>query len=85
MYNKLWMSNSLGDILGKKDFSEPSEIQTIKSFVSDKFGQMPNVKLAETTIIITVSSASLAGALRPELHKLQAQLETKKRLIIRID
>lgn len=78
------MSDSLGNILGKKDFSEPPEIQEIKKFVSDRFSQTPSVKLTESAIIITVSSASLAGALRPELHKLQEQLDTKKRLVIRI-
>lgn len=78
------MSNSLADILGKKDFSEPSEIQDIKKFVSDKFGQTPSVKITDSAIMISVSSSSLAGALRPELHKLQEQLDTKKRLVIRI-
>lgn len=79
------MSNSLGDILEKKDFSEPSEIQAIKDFVNSKFKEVPKVKLTDNAIIICVSNSSLAGALRPELHKLTAELNTKKRLIIRIN
>lgn len=78
------MSNSLGDILAKKDFSAPDEIEVIKAFVLDKFDQEPSIKIAGENIIITVSSASLAGALRPELHKLQEQLDTSRRLVIRI-
>lgn len=79
------MSNSLGDILGKKKFEEPDEIGAIKLFVSERFKQTPSVTLTDSAIIITVSSASLAGALRPELHKLQEQLNTEKRLTIRIN
>jgi len=78
------MSNSLGDILGKKKFEEPDEIGQIKSFVFELFKQTPSVTLTDSAIIISVSSASLAGALRPELHKLQEQLNTPKRLTIRI-
>ncbi len=85
MFSLRNMSNSLSDILGKKDFSEPPEIQAIKQFVAHKFGEIPNVKLTENSIIIGVSNSSLAGALRPELYKLSEQLDTKKRLIIRID
>ncbi len=78
------MGSSIGDILGKKDFSEPPEIEIIKAFVFERFKQSPSVKLNDSTIIIAVSSAGLAGALRPELHKLQEQLNTKRRLVIRI-
>lgn len=78
------MSDSISDILGKKDFKEPPEIQAVKQFVSDKFGEIPSVKLTDSAIIIGVSSSALAGALRPEIHKLAEQLNTKKRLVLRI-
>ncbi len=74
----------MGDILGKKNFSAPDEIEVIKTYVFERFEQTPSVTLTDSSIIIVVSSASLAGALRPELHKLQEQLNTQKRLTIRI-
>ncbi len=79
------MSSPLGDILGSKRYDKPDEIELIKQFVVQRFGQAPTVYLKEQVIIIAVSSSSMAGALRPELHILQEQLKTTKRLVIRID
>lgn len=78
------MSSSLSDILGKRQYSEPPEIQIIKQFVVSAFGHSPQVKMTEHSIIITLPSAALAGALRPRLHELQELMRTKKRLSIRI-
>lgn len=80
------MSESLGDLLaGKgKALSEPPEVRQIKSFVREHFGADCQVALQQWQIIVTVKGSSLAGALRLRLHELQAKLETKKRLVIRI-
>lgn len=78
------MSSSLSDILNKRNFDEPEEIVIIKKFIQEEFGQLSRVKLTENTIFITVSSAALAGALRPRLHELEEMIKTKKRLSIRI-
>ena len=78
------MSNSLASILGNREFHEPPEIQTIKSFVRKEFSSDCSVQINDRNIIIQVSSAALAGSLRMHLHNLQKMCETKKRLIIRI-
>lgn len=78
------MSDSLFDILGKKDFAEPPEIATIKNYVYEKYGEKPKIKLTDNAIFIGVSNSSLAGALRLQLHELKEKLKTKKRLVIRI-
>lgn len=78
------MSNSLSDILGSKDFKQPDEITKIKNFVKTKFGEEPRVSITPNSIIVIVKGAALAGALRPEIHKLQKQLSTDKKLLIRI-
>lgn len=78
------MTDSLKDLLSKKKFDAPDEIAVIKNFVQEKFGEIPTIKLTSSGIIIIVNNASLAGALRYELHNLKSQLKTKKKLFIRI-
>lgn len=78
------MSDKLGDLLSKSKFSEPSEIKVIKSFVEENFKSTPLVTIQQTQIVIGVSNAALAGALRVHLHTLQELCQTKKRLVIRI-
>lgn len=78
------MTDSIRDLLPQERFEEPPEVQVIKDFVLDKFQQPVKVTIQPTQIIITVSSAALAGTLRTYLHKLQELCQTEKRLVIRI-
>jgi hypothetical protein len=83
------MSKSVADILGSRKYDEPPELIVIRDFVRSMFDEVPKLKVTTNTIIITVSSAALAGALRPHLHKLQDKInslsnEKQKRLLIRI-
>jgi len=78
------MSDSLKNLLSKKDFSAPPEISIIKDYVKKHFDDEVLVTVQPQQIIIGVKSASLAGALRIELHKLQELCKTDKRLTIRI-
>lgn len=79
------MTDSIKDLLNRKAFEQPDEIQQIKNFVKDKFDEEPKVKITPNSIIISVSNASLAGALRSHLHNLEQKLETNKKLLLRID
>ena len=75
---------SLSDIMGSKDFGVPPEVTEIKAYVQRFFKVDVGITVQERTIVITTRSAALAGSLRPHLHKLQKQLNTEKKLIIRI-
>ncbi len=75
---------SLQDILGHKDFDAPPEVEAIKTFVRKNFSSDVGVTIQAHSITIITHSASLAGALRPLLHKLKKELDTDKRLFIRI-
>lgn len=75
---------SLQDILGTKDFDQPPEIDVIKTFVRKKFSSDVGVTVQAYSITITTASASLAGSLRPHIHKLKKELETDKKIFIRI-
>jgi len=78
------MSNSLADLLARRDFDEPSEMLAIKSFVKETFDEDCEVLMHERDIVITVRSASLANSLRLKTRDLQTAAETDKKLIFRI-
>ncbi|MDB5185653.1 MAG: hypothetical protein JWL85_176 [Candidatus Saccharibacteria bacterium] len=78
------MTNSIAELLNRGKFEEPPEIRLIKAFVEEHFHTTPKVAIQQTQIIIMVPSAALAGSLRMHLYQLQQQLDTKKRLVIRI-
>ena len=75
---------SLNDILLKKDFDQPPEIQTIKDFAMRHFDSDVGVVMQPRDIIITTPSAALAGSLRLKLFELQKLIGTERRLRIRI-
>lgn len=75
---------SLQDILGRRDFDTPPEVESIKTFVRKAFSADVGVIMQAHSITIVVPSAGLAGALRPQLYKLKKELETDKKLFIRI-
>lgn len=78
------LMQSLFDILGAKDYDEPSEVAEIKAYIKSQFNIAVAVTVQKHVMIIHVQSAALAGSLRPRLHKLAKQLKTDKKLIIRI-
>lgn len=77
------MINSIGDLLPKKRFEEPPEVQIIKAFVNENYQQIVSVSVHSTQIIIHVKGSALAGVLRTRLHELQDLCQTDKRLVIR--
>lgn len=78
------MTQQIGDLLNLKNYGEPPEIRQIKEFVKQEIGLTPKVSITTETYIVRVPSAAAAGALRSSLFKLQKQLGTKKRVLIRI-
>ncbi len=78
------MSQQIGQLLGGKNYGEPPEIKQIKEFVRKEIGLTPQISITAETYVIAVSSAAAAGSLRSSLFRLQKQLNTEKRLLIRI-
>ena len=78
------MTDSLFDILSRKDFSEPPELIAIKKYITEHFQVEAELMNRDFDIIITVPSAALASTLRFHVPKMQKAAQTKKRLIIRI-
>jgi hypothetical protein len=79
------MADSLGDLLRNYDLDEPPEIRRIKAYIRDKFQKDVSVSIYDNQVAISVPSAALAGALRPQLYKIKKDCEIEKRLTIRIN
>ena len=80
----MYMSESLGDVLAKKNLREPAEILIIRTFLHENYKADCVVTSQQNQIVISVKGASLAGAIRVRLHELQALCQTDKRLVLRI-
>jgi hypothetical protein len=78
------MSESLGDLLAKRDFDEPPEARAIKEYVRRYYDTDVKVTMQQHAIVISARSAALIGSLRMHLPKLQAAAQTDKRLLLRI-
>lgn len=79
------MSDSLADILGKRRYEAPDEIELIKLYVDKLFQHNPAVTIQKSQIIISVPNSAMAGSLRPHLHELKNLCKTDKRLVISVD
>ena len=78
------MTESLADILGRKDSQEPPEIAAIKQYVFDRYQAQVRVGISIQQIVVQVPGAALAATLRLNLPALQTAAKTKHRIIIRI-
>lgn len=63
---------------------EPPEIRIIKNFVRDAFQADCSVVAKPQQITIVVRSSALAGTLRMHIVEIQALLEKKQKILIRI-
>lgn len=78
------MSESLKDILLRRDDNQPPEIAIIKEFVMRRFKAPVSVTVNKTQIIINANSSALAGTLRLNIFELQNTVKSKKKLLIRV-
>jgi aromatic ring-opening dioxygenase LigB subunit len=78
------MSESLGDLLRKRDFDEPPEVKAIKEYVRRYYDAEVKVTVQPHAIVVMARSAALIGSLRMNLPKLQKAADTEKRIMLRI-
>lgn len=78
------MSDSLHDILSRKDFDMPPEVRAIKEYVRRHYDAEVQVIMQPHSIVVAAPSAGLIGSLRMNLPKLQAAAATEKRITFRI-
>jgi len=75
--------DSIGEILGKKDFRPPDELALVKEYVRRRYKSPCTVKLERNALIVSVRSSALAGMLFLERQSLIEACNLKHRLVIR--
>ena len=76
--------DSLGSILGNKDFDEPPEMGSIKKYVLDEFKITVGVQVRKRDIVVSVPNAALANTLRLRGPDIKRRCQLDKRLTFRI-
>lgn len=74
--------DSLQDILGKKNFTQPTEMTAIKAYISRTYQSKCLIKLDRDTLIISVPSSGLAATLQLEKNQLIEKCNLGKKKIV---
>lgn len=75
--------DSLQDILGKKKFTPPDEIASIKEFITRRYKSPSRVRVERDVIVVRVPSSALAATLQLEQNIMIHSCGLTKKLIIR--
>ncbi len=76
--------DSIGDILGTKDFSPPDELALIKDYVKRRYNSPCKVRVQNGNLVLLVNNSALAGTIHLERQRLVEACQIKdKKLIIR--
>lgn len=75
---------SLFNLLSKKDFDQPPEVEAIKQYIRNEFNAEVEVTMREKEILIAGASAALVGSLRLHGPRIKKAAQTNKRLMFRI-
>jgi hypothetical protein len=77
--------DGIADILSRKDFDVPPEVQAIKDYVRRHYDQDVHVTADKRAFIVSARSAALIGTLRLNAPAIQKAANTDKRLIFRVN
>ena len=75
--------DSLQEILGKKDFTPPDEMQALREYVQRRYKSNSYVKFQRDAIILSVQSSALAATLQLERNSIIKSCNLSKKLVIR--
>lgn len=76
--------DSLGDILGKKAFTPPDDMEVIKDYIKRNYDSDCRIKLERGALVVSVPSSALAGTLQLERYKISQKLRLQNKLVIRV-
>lgn len=75
--------DSLQEILGKRDFTPPDEIASVKEYIQRRYKSTSRVRVERGVIIVRVPSGGLAATIQLEQRRLIEACNLKKKLVIR--
>lgn len=76
--------DGIADILSRKDFDVPPEVQAIKDYVRRHYDTEVAVTVLPRGLVISAESSGLIASLRLNVRKLQEAANTDKRISFRI-
>lgn len=76
--------DGIADILSRKDFDVPPELQAIKEYVRRHYNQDVTVTMQQRGITVSARSSGLIASLRLNVSELQKVAQTDKKLYFRI-
>ena len=74
----------IGDILSRKDFDVPPEVEAIKTYIRRHYDAEVTVTVQQRGFVVSARSAGLISTLRMNLPKLQKAAGTDKPITLRI-
>ena len=74
---------SLQEILSKKDFKKPDEMQALGDYINRKYGKKCSIKLQRDALIVSVSNSALAATLQLERQNIIKSCGITKKLVFR--
>lgn len=75
--------DSLQEIMGRKNFTPPDEMEAIKSYIKRRYNSTCRIKLERNTIVLHLPSSALAATVQMESQQLVEKCRLTKRLFIR--
>lgn len=76
--------DGIADILSRKDFDVPPEVQAIKDYVRRHYDAEVVVTILPRGLVVSARSSGLIATLRLNVRKLQQVANTDKRISFRI-
>jgi hypothetical protein len=75
---------SISELLGKYNPQQPDEMAAVKRYIFEEFKAECSLSIRGETLIVTVTSSSLANALRLRIIQLRKLTGGKKHFVFRI-
>lgn len=76
--------DGIRDILLRREFDVPPEVQAIKTYVRRHYDEEVAVTVDKRQLIVAHKSAGLIATLRLNVPKLQKAANTEKRIVFRV-
>lgn len=77
-----WM-DSLQEIMGRKNFTPPDEMEAIKRYIKRRYNSSCKIKIERDTIILNLPGSALAATVQMERQQLIEKCSLTKKLFIR--
>ena len=77
------MMDSLQEIMGRKNFTPPDEMDAIKQYIKRRYQSTCKIKIERDTIILSLPGSALASTVQMERQSLIDSCGLTKKLFIR--